>query len=112
MLDTIFFLDLVHSARNLRLLDRHRDGQNRIYETSVEVHALIAFMDHIEGGRERRWAFGPLMKYLHMQVVRVPRLDVRCQDNGTPLQSCMFEEGLDGSRRYNVQIYSYEQLEG
>ncbi|KAF9920901.1 hypothetical protein FBU30_009136 [Linnemannia zychae] len=105
-----YFLDLLCSAKNLRLLDGHRDGDRLIHQTAVEVHAFNAFKQHADRGRDRTWALGPRMEYLQMQIVGVPRPDVVCRDNGRPLDSWRFEGSLDDSRRYDVQKWIYEQL--
>jgi hypothetical protein len=104
-----FFLDLVCVLKNLRRLTGRDDGERGIDETGVEIHAADAFRQHIEGGGSRTWALGPSMKELHMQVVGVPRPDVLCRYNGTPLRPWMVEV-LDNSRRYEVQRWVYEQL--
>ncbi|KAG0063586.1 hypothetical protein BGZ89_009778, partial [Linnemannia elongata] len=104
-----FYLDMLCSARNLRILTG-LDGQTRsMNESTIEVHAEKAFKQHIESGGGRTWVLGSLMKYLGMQVIGVPRPDVVCRDNGTPLRSWMVDE-LDDSRRYEVQRWIYEQL--
>ncbi|KAG0050168.1 hypothetical protein BGZ90_007121 [Linnemannia elongata] len=104
-----FYLDMLCSARNLRKLTG-LDGQTRsMHESTIEVHAEKAFKQHIESSGGRTWVLGPLMKYLGMQVIGVPRPDVVCRDNGTPLRSWMVDE-LDDSRRYEVQRWIYEQL--
>ncbi|KAF9281756.1 hypothetical protein BGZ88_011410 [Linnemannia elongata] len=104
-----FYLDMLCSARNLRILTG-LDGQTRsMNESTIEVHAEKAFKQHIESGGGRTWVLGSLMKHLGMQVIGVPRPDVVCRDNGTPLRSWMVDE-LDDSRRYEVQRWIYEQL--
>ncbi|KAK3834130.1 MAG: hypothetical protein J3R72DRAFT_494646 [Linnemannia gamsii] len=74
-----------------------------------KVHAFDAYKDHVEGVHDRTWAAGPRMEYLQMQIVGVPRPDVVCRDNGTPLSSWMFDD-MDGRHRYDVQRWIYKQL--
>lgn len=104
-----FSSDLFCSARKLQKLTGLEDGVRSIHETAVEVHAEKAFKQHIESGGGRTWVLGPLMKYAQMQVIGVPRPDVVCRVNGTPLRPWMVEE-LDDSHRYEVQRWIYEQL--
>ncbi|KAF9123447.1 hypothetical protein BGX30_001458 [Mortierella sp. GBA39] len=104
-----FFLDLFCTARNLRRLIGLREELRHFGQIAAEVHAEAAFRQHIESGGGRAWALGPLMKYIQMQVVGVPRPDVVCRVNGTPLRPWMVEQ-LDDSRRYEVQRWIYEQL--
>ncbi|KAF9538292.1 hypothetical protein EC957_006940 [Mortierella hygrophila] len=104
-----FFLNLFCTARNLRMLTGPKDGLRHLHEIAAEVHAERAFNQHIESRSGRTWVLGPMMKYMQMQVVGVPRPDVMCRDDGCELRPWMVDE-LDDSRRYEVQRWIYEQL--
>ncbi|KAF9125151.1 hypothetical protein BGW39_007620 [Mortierella sp. 14UC] len=84
------------------------DRERGIRETSVETHAFSVFMEHTNGGRDRSWALGPGTTHLQMQIIGVPRPDVLCRDNYGDLDWRV--ETLDGSRRFDVQKWVYEQL--
>ncbi|KAF9125156.1 hypothetical protein BGW39_007625 [Mortierella sp. 14UC] len=114
-LDKACFLDLLCSAERLRRLEGLPDGETNYNAAEVWVHAYDAFLEHIEGRKDRTWALGPSMEYLQMQIVGVPRPDVACRLNGgsffrlAPFH-LVADLHVDASQRYDVQRYIYEQL--
>jgi hypothetical protein len=106
-----WFLNFVCSAENLRRLTGHQHGERRARDTAVEVHAYDAFMKYVdEDGGNCKWALGPKVESLQMQIVGIPRPDVVCREDGTPLRDEVFGKESGDGRRYEIQRYIYEQL--
>ncbi|KAK3833010.1 MAG: hypothetical protein JOS17DRAFT_801985 [Linnemannia elongata] len=109
--DHSFFLDFFCTAKNLRRLTGYNHGERCICDWAVEIHAYDALVEHTEDvDFDCKWALGSKIESLQMQIVGVPRPDVVCRGDGTPLRDWMVEQGLDKRKRYEAQRYIYDQL--
>lgn len=101
-------LDLLCSARNLRRLEGAADGRREEYTSDLTIIAYDAFVEHVEGDRDRSWVLGPSVEYFQLRIDGVPRQDVWYSQNG---QITMDQDGVpDATTSYQVQLWVYTQL--
>ncbi|KAF9537284.1 hypothetical protein EC957_008508 [Mortierella hygrophila] len=94
------------NARRLCRLEGVQDGSGLTYIRELFLNAYMAAMVVNDP-----WALGDSMEYFQMRIESVPRPDVVCRRNGSPL-----DDESDGTlptnmtKRYDVQRFIYTQL--
>lgn len=93
------------NARRLCRLEGVQDGSEYTYLREMFLNAYITAM-----AANDPWALGESMEYFQLRIESVPRPDVVCRRNGSPLDEVDGMLPMDMSKRYDVQRFFYTQL--
>lgn len=93
------------NARRLCRLEGVQDGSRYTYISEMFLNAYITAM-----AANDPWALGESMEYFQLRIESVPRPDVVCRRNGSPLDEVDGMLPMDMTKRYDVQRFIYTQL--
>ncbi|KAF9283658.1 hypothetical protein BGZ88_010366 [Linnemannia elongata] len=104
--DNLQLFQFLWNARRLCRLEGVQDESELTYLIELSLNAYMAAVVANDP-----WALGESMEYFQMRIEGVPRPDVVCRRNGSPLDNDV--DGLppmDMTKRYDVQRFIYTQL--